>query len=83
METLVILAAIAATLLACILVAVLSKGPRRPPLRLPREEDWAADEAAMARALTPERESPIDRDAPVLEQEPVAHPDAVRSLPGR
>jgi len=67
METLVILAAAAATLLACVFVVTLSKGPRRPPLRLPLEEEWADDADAVAKALTPSQPSPIDRGAQVLD----------------
>ncbi|WP_156635485.1 hypothetical protein [Methylobacterium sp. Leaf123] len=67
METLVILAAAAATLLACVFVVTLSKGPRRPPLRLPREEEWADDADAVVKALTPSQPSPIDRGAQVLD----------------
>lgn len=67
METLVILAAVAATLLACVFVATLSKGPRRPPLRLPREEEWADNADAVSKALTRPQASPIDRGAEVLD----------------
>lgn len=67
METLVILAAVAATLLACIFVVTLSKGPRQPPLRLPREEEWDDDADAVVKALTPSQPSPIDRGAQVLD----------------
>lgn len=67
METLVILAAAAATLLACVFVVTLSKGPRRPPLRLPREEEWDDDADAVVKALTPSQPSPIDRRAQVLD----------------
>lgn len=67
METLVILAAAAATLLACVFVVTLSKGPRRPPLRLPREEEWDDDADAVVKALTPSQPSPIDRGAQVLD----------------
>ena len=42
---------------------------RRPPLLLPQEEDWADDEAGTIRKLTPDRPSPIDRNAPVLDVE--------------
>lgn len=71
METLVILAAVAATLLACIFVATLSKGPRRPPLRLPREEEWEDDAEAVSRMLNPPPPSPIDRGAQVLDAQVV------------
>lgn len=67
METLVILAAAAATLLACLFVATLSKGPGRPPLRLPREEEWDDDAEAVSKMLTPTQASPIDRTAQVLD----------------
>lgn len=67
METLVILAAAAATLLACLFVATLSKGPGRPPLRLPREEEWDDDAEAVSKMLTPPQVSPIDRTAQVLD----------------
>ncbi|MBB2963066.1 hypothetical protein [Methylobacterium sp. R2-1] len=67
METLVILAAVAATLLACIFVATLSKGPRQPPLRLPREEEWADNADAVSKVLTASQPSPIDRGAQVLD----------------
>ncbi|AMB47873.1 hypothetical protein Y590_23215 [Methylobacterium sp. AMS5] len=67
METLVILAAAAATLLACVFVVTLSKGPPRPPLRLPREEEWADDADAVVKALIPSQPSPIDRGAQVLD----------------
>lgn len=70
MEILLIPAAVAATLLALVLVIGFSKGTRRDPLRLPREEEWADDADAVVRALTPDRPSPIDRDAPVLDIEP-------------
>ncbi|MBD8909506.1 hypothetical protein MZTS_23100 [Methylorubrum zatmanii] len=75
METLVILAAAAATLLACIFVATLSKGPRRPPLRLPREEEWDDDAEAVTKALTPSPVSPIDRGAQVLDARVIEHED--------
>ena len=67
METLVILAAAAATLLACLFVATLSKGPGRPPLRLPREEEWDDDAEAVSKMLTPPQASPIDQTAQVLD----------------
>ncbi|GJE69936.1 hypothetical protein [Methylorubrum podarium] len=67
METLVILAAVAATLLACIFVVTLSRGPRRPPLRLPREEEWADDADAVSKVLIGRQPSPIDRGAQVLD----------------
>jgi hypothetical protein len=67
METLVILAAVAATLLACIVVVTLSKGPRRPPLRLPREEEWADNADEVSKVLTAAEPSPIDRGAQVLD----------------
>ncbi|GAB6842760.1 hypothetical protein HNR00_003170 [Methylorubrum rhodinum] len=69
MENLVILAAIAATVIGCILMAGLVRAGRRPPLLLPQEEDWADDEAGTIRKLTPDRPSPIDRNAPVLDVE--------------
>lgn len=75
METLVILAAVAATLLACIFVATLSKGTRRPPLRLPREEEWDDDAEAVTKALTPAPVSPIDRGAQVLDARVIDHED--------
>lgn len=62
-----ILAAAAATLLACIFVATLSKGPGRPPLRLPREEEWNDDAETVSKMLTPPQASPIDRTAQVLD----------------
>ncbi|GMA75916.1 hypothetical protein GCM10025880_23330 [Methylorubrum aminovorans] len=67
METLVILAAVAATLLACIFVVTLSKGPRQPPLRLPREEEWADNADEVSKVLTATEPSPIDRGAQVLD----------------
>ncbi|CAO4184444.1 Transmembrane protein [Methylorubrum aminovorans] len=67
METLVILAAVAATLLACIFVVTLSKGPRQPPLRLPREEEWADNADEVSKVLTATEPSPIDREAQVLD----------------
>ncbi|BAU93618.1 hypothetical protein MPPM_5013 [Methylorubrum populi] len=67
METLVILAAVAATLLACILVATLSKGPRQPPLRLPREEEWSDHADEVSKVLNAAHPSPIDRGAQVLD----------------
>ncbi|MEH3120039.1 MAG: hypothetical protein PGN25_21245 [Methylorubrum populi] len=74
-----ILAAGAATLLACLFVATLSKGPRRPPLRLPREEAWDDDAEAVTKVLIPPQASPIDRSAPVLD----AHAVGGRSGAGR
>lgn len=74
METLVILAAVAATLLACVFVATLSKGPRRPPLRLPREEEWADNADAVSKAMTPPQASPIDRGAQVLDARVIGDP---------
>lgn len=83
MESLLILAAVAATLLALVLVVGLSKGSRRAPLRLPREEEWADNTEAMVRALTPDRPSPIDRAAPVLDAAPVEDRPAPPSGSGR
>ncbi|SFL25372.1 hypothetical protein [Methylorubrum salsuginis] len=67
MENLVVLAAVAATVIGCVLMAALFRAGRRPPLLLPQEEDWADDEAGTIRKLTPDARSPIDRRAPVLE----------------
>jgi hypothetical protein len=67
METLVILAAVAATLLACIFVATLSRGPRQAPLRLPREEEWSDNADAVSKVLNAAEPSPIDRGAQVLD----------------
>lgn len=81
MENLVILAAIAATVIGCILMAGLFQAGRRPPLLLPQEEDWADDEAGTIRKLTPDRASPIDRDAAVLDaRAPDAKPLDTRAL---
>lgn len=67
MENFVILAAVAATVVGCVLMAGLFRAGRREPLRLPQEQDWADDEAATIRKLTPDAPSPIDRGAPVLD----------------
>lgn len=67
MENFVILAAVAATLIVCVLMAGLIRAERRAPLRLPQEQAWADDEAGTVRKLTPTRPSPINRDAPVLD----------------
>jgi len=69
-----ILAAGAAFVLACVAVAVLSARERRPELRLPREEELAAggDEDRLIASLTPPKPSPIDREAPLLDHEPIA-----------
>lgn len=81
METLVILAAVAATVIGCILMAGLFQAGRRPPLLLPQEEDWADDEAGTIRKLTPDRPSPIDRAAPLLDAKaPQAKPLDSRAL---
>lgn len=81
MENLVILAAVAATVIGCILMAGLFQAGRRAPLRLPQEEDWADDEAGTVRKLTPERPSPIDRDAPAIDARvPVAKPLDAKAL---
>ncbi len=53
METMVILAAVAATVIGCVLMAGLFRAGRREPLRLPQEQDWADDEAGTIRKLTP------------------------------
>ncbi|KQT57077.1 hypothetical protein ASG52_03115 [Methylobacterium sp. Leaf456] len=67
MENLVVLAAVAATLIGCVLMAGLFWAGRRTRLMLPQEEDWADDEAGTIRKLTPDSQSPIDRNAAVLD----------------
>ncbi len=53
MENFVILAAVAVTLIVCVLMVGLFRAERRAPLRLPQEEAWADDEAGTVRKLTP------------------------------
>jgi hypothetical protein len=67
MENFVILAAVAVTLIVCVLMVGLFRAERRAPLRLPQEEAWADDEAGTVRKLTPPRASPIDREAVILD----------------
>ncbi len=67
MESLLILAAVAATVIGCVLMAGQLRAGRRPPLLLPQEQDWADDEAGTIRKLTPESQNPIDRTAQVID----------------
>ncbi|WP_342149890.1 hypothetical protein [Methylorubrum sp. SB2] len=67
MENLVVLAAVAATVIGCVLMVGFFWAERRTRLMLPQEEDWADDEAGTIRKLTPDSHSPIDRAAPVLD----------------
>lgn len=75
MEKLLILAAGAAFVLACVAVVVSMARAARPPLRLPRETLMAGDtpdeEDRLIDALRPEPPSPIDRTAPILDLEPI------------
>ncbi|KQP10965.1 MAG: hypothetical protein Q7T93_08565 [Methylobacterium sp.] len=81
METTLILAAIAAFTLSCIVVMAVMARARRPELRMEREEDLMEDgEETLMRSLQPPRISPIDRSAPILPIEPQA--EARRLPPG-
>ncbi|MGU3536449.1 hypothetical protein [Methylobacterium sp. A54F] len=73
METVLILGAVAACVVAAILVAASAARTRRPPLRMGSELE-EADEAALLRTVA-RPESPIDRDAEVIE---VRRPEADR-----
>jgi hypothetical protein len=79
METTLILAAIAAFTLSCIVVMAMMARTRRPELRMEREEDLMEEgEETLMRSLQPPRISPIDRSAPILPIEPQAE---ARHLP--
>lgn len=72
METLLLLAAFAAVVLAGILIAAASSRARRPELRMQRELDLAdGDEEGMIDSLRPVPASPIDRDAPIIDLTPI------------
>ena len=75
METLLILAASAAVVISTILVARTMVRAARPPLRLPHEDAMIEDEEdRLMDSLAPPPVSPIDRDADVLDLEPVERP---------
>ena len=69
METILILAAVAALAIVGTVVAAMTARGRRPPLRLPNDLD-DADEDILLHGVG-RRESPIDRSAPVLDLEPI------------
>jgi hypothetical protein len=75
METLLILAAVAAVVIATILVARTMARAARPPLRLPHEDAMIEDEEdRLMDSLAAPPVSPIDRSANVLDLEPVERP---------
>lgn len=82
METILILAAVAACAVACLVaVAAMLRG-RRAPLHMDSEHD-PEDEALLLAEVGPVR-SPIDRSAPVIDLVPTdrTEPDARLPKPG-
>ncbi|UMY18932.1 hypothetical protein MMB17_06410 [Methylobacterium organophilum] len=80
MDTLLFLLAGAALVAACAAFAVMNGRAKREPLRLPQEERLALDardEDAAIDAIRPARESPIDRQAEILDLE-IIDPEPVR-----
>ncbi|MDR7035449.1 MULTISPECIES: hypothetical protein [Methylobacterium] len=69
METILILAAVAALAIAGTMAAAMMARGRRPPLRLPNDPD--DDDEPFVLGGVGRRESPIDRSAPVLDLEPI------------
>lgn len=69
METILILAALAACVAAGVTVAAMAARGRRAPLRLSNDLD-EADEALLLGDVAP-KAPPIDRSAEVLDLEPV------------
>lgn len=71
METTLILAALAAFTLSCVVVMAMMARARRPELRMEREKDLMEDgEETLMRSVQPPRASPIDRSATILPIEP-------------
>lgn len=72
METLLILVAAVAAVLACVVVTASFGRTPRPPLRTRREEELAdGDEEAFLNSLAPARASPIERGGAVLDLVPI------------
>ncbi|MEA1831185.1 hypothetical protein U8607_03730 [Methylobacterium durans] len=69
METILILVAVAALMIAGTMVAAMTARGRRPPMRMPNDVD-DRDEAILLDGVG-RRESPIDRSAQILDLEPV------------
>jgi hypothetical protein len=69
METVLILAALAALAVSGVAVSVIAARSRRPPLRLPHEHDLADEDETDD--FEPRPASPIDRSGAVLDLEPI------------
>jgi hypothetical protein len=75
METVLILAAVAALAVSGVTVAAMGSRSRRPSLRLPHEDaiDEASEDGSMEEFESP-LPSPIDRSGTVLDLEPIEAP---------
>ena len=72
METVVIIAAGAAVLLAGVLIAATASRARRPELSMKREQDIArGDHEGLIASITPAARSPIDREGSVIDLTPL------------
>ncbi|GJD52599.1 hypothetical protein OPKNFCMD_5365 [Methylobacterium crusticola] len=75
METVLILAAAVAVVLSGLAVVVTLARSRRPPLRLPHEQELEDRGDALFRECEPDIAGVLDRTAPVLEARTPAGPE--------